>query len=78
MHSVFLKQGLLLQNTLGFFKVIALIAIAISGIFHLLGVPGFALQSGVDIPKNFDRDTFWEGSGAGVNAFVTGMTNVIW
>lgn len=78
MHGVFLKQGLRLQNTLGFFKLIALVAIAVAGMFHLIGVPGFKLQDGVDIPKNFNQGNFWAGSGVGVNAFVTGMTNVIW
>jgi amino acid transporter len=67
-----------LQNILGFFKLFALLAIAMTGMFHVIGVPGFALQAGVDVPRNFERDTFWEGSGIGANAFVTGMTNVIW
>ena len=77
-HGVFLKWGLRLQNILGFFKLIALLAIAMTGMFHVIGVPGFDLQAGVDVPRNFEWDTFWEGSGTGANAFVTGMTNVIW
>jgi amino acid transporter len=78
LHGVFLNWGLRLQNILGFFKLIALLVIAIAGMFHVIGVPGFELQAGVDVPRNFERDTFWEGSGTGANAFVTGMTNVIW
>jgi len=77
-HGVFLNWGLRLQNILGFFKLIALLVIAIAGMFHVIGVPGFELQAGVDVPRNFERDTFWEGSGTGANAFVAGMTNVIW
>jgi amino acid transporter len=77
-HGVFLNWGLRLQNILGFFKLFALLAIAMTGMFHVIGVPGFELQAGVDVPRNFERDTFWEGSGTGANAFVTGMTNVIW
>ncbi|KIM74112.1 hypothetical protein PILCRDRAFT_801430 [Piloderma croceum F 1598] len=77
-HGVFLNLGLRLQNILGCFKLFALFAIAMTGMLHVIGVPGFELQAGVDVPRNFERDTFWEGSGTGANAFVTGMTNVIW
>jgi amino acid transporter len=77
-HGVFLNWGLRIQNMLGIFKLIALLGIVITGVFHVIGVPGFGLQDGVDIPRNFERDTFWEGSGTGANAFVIGMTNVIW
>lgn len=78
MHGVFLKWGLRLQNALGFFKLVVLCLIALTGVLHAFDVPGFQLQDGVDIPRNFTRETFWEGSGTSINAFVTGMMNVIW
>lgn len=78
MHGVFLTWGLRLQNALGMFKLLVLLLIAVVGMLHVAGVPGFELQDGVDVPKNFQRSTFWEGSGTGINAFVTGLTNVIW
>jgi amino acid transporter len=77
-HGVFLNWGLYLQNGLGFFKLIVMLVIATAGMFHVIGVPGFELRNGVDTPRNFELDTFWEGSGTGANAFVIGMTNVIW
>ena len=78
MHGAFLKNGLKLQNALGFFKLFMLFVIAVSGLFSLVGVPGFAVRAGYDIPHNFTWSSFWEGSGIGLNAFVTGMYNVIW
>ena len=78
MHGVFLNYGVKLQNTLGFFKLFVLLIIAVSGLFSLAGVPGFAVLPGYDVPDNFTWSSFWEGSGIGVNAFVTGMYNVIW
>jgi len=77
-HGTFLKWGVRLQNTLGLFKLVILSAIAASGIFCLIGVPGFAVRDGYEVPKNFGWDNFWEGSGKGANAFVTGLYNVIW
>ncbi|KAG2066670.1 amino acid transporter [Suillus decipiens] len=77
-HGVFLNYGLKLQNALGFFKLFVLFIIAVSGLFSLVGVPGFAIHDEYDIPHNFTWSSFWEGSNIGPNAFVTGMYNVIW
>jgi len=78
MHGVFFKFGLKLQNALGFFKLFVLLFIAVSGLFSLAGVPGFAVRAGYDTPHNYTWPSFWEGSDIGLNAFVTGMYNVIW
>lgn len=51
---------------------------AFGGLAHLLKVPGFELQDDVDVPHNLERGHFWEGTRAGVSAFVTGMYTVIW
>ncbi|KAG2354976.1 APC amino acid permease [Suillus spraguei] len=77
-HGAFLNHGLKLQNILGFFKLFVLLIIAVSGLFSLVGVPGFAVHDEYDIPNNFRWSSFWEGSIIGPNAFVTGMYNVIW
>ncbi|KAG2066674.1 APC amino acid permease [Suillus decipiens] len=77
-HGAFLNYGLKLQNALGFFKLFVLLVIAVSGLFSLVGVPGFAVHDEYDIPHNFTWSSFWEGSNIGPNAFVTGMYNVIW
>ncbi|OAX41008.1 amino acid transporter [Rhizopogon vinicolor AM-OR11-026] len=78
MHGAFLNYGLKLQNALGFFKLFVLLVIAISGLFSLAGVPGFTVRAGYDIPHNYRWSSLWEGSDIGLNAFVTGMYNVIW
>jgi amino acid transporter len=78
MHGAFLNYGLKLQNALGFFKLFVLLMIAISGLFSLAGVPGFTVRAGYDVPNNFTWSSFWEGSDIGLNAFVTGMYNVVW
>ncbi|KAG0706668.1 APC amino acid permease [Suillus ampliporus] len=77
-HGAFLNYGLKLQNALGVFKLFVLLIIAVSGLFSLAGVPGFAVRAGYEIPHNFTWSSFWEGSDTGLNAFVTGMYNVIW
>jgi hypothetical protein len=77
-HGTLLKWGLRLQNTLGVLKLFILSAIALLGLFCLMGVPGFAVQDGYEVPRNFEWGRMWEGSGTGVNAFVTGLYNVIW
>ncbi|KAG1747703.1 APC amino acid permease [Suillus lakei] len=77
-HGAFLNYGLKLQNALGFFKLFVLVIIAVSGLFSLAGVPGFAVRAGYNVPHNFTWSSFWEGSDIGLNAFVTGMYNVIW
>ncbi|KAJ7600512.1 APC amino acid permease [Mycena floridula] len=78
LHGCFLKLGLRVQNVLGMFKIAIISAIAIAGLLSLLDVPGFKLQPGYEIPNNFQWGKMWEGSGNGVNSFVTGMYNVIW
>ncbi|KAK2464711.1 hypothetical protein APHAL10511_003287 [Amanita phalloides] len=77
-HGTTLKWGVRLQNFLGVFKLFILSAIALVGIFSLLGVPGFQVGDQYDPPHNYEWRHFWEGSGTGVNAFVTGIYNVIW
>lgn len=73
-----MKAGLRLQNTLGLLKVIVLVLIIISGVFCLLHVPGFTVDKAYETPHNFEWDNFWEGTGTGANAFVSGLYNVIW
>ncbi|EDR06686.1 APC amino acid permease [Laccaria bicolor S238N-H82] len=77
-HGTLLKWGLRLQNTLAVFKLVVLTLIALAGIFCLFGVPGFAVRVGYQQPHNFEWNNFWEGSGTGANAFVSGLYNVIW
>jgi hypothetical protein len=77
-HGTSVKSGLFLQNTLGLSKLVILFAIALSGICCLLGVPGFSVREGYEIPENFKWSQMWTGSGTGANAFVTGLYNVIW
>jgi hypothetical protein len=43
-----------------------------------MGVPGFSVREGYEVPRNFEWSKVWEGSGTGANAFVTGLYNVIW
>lgn len=77
-HGTFVKGGIRLQNTLGLFKLVILSAISLSGIFCLVGVPGFTVRLGYEVPHNFRWHNMWEGSGTGANAFITGLYNVIW
>ncbi|KAF8881208.1 hypothetical protein BD779DRAFT_1546812 [Infundibulicybe gibba] len=77
-HGTTVKWGLRLQNALGMFKIIILLMIAACGILCLAGAPGFSVREEYDPPKNFEWRYFWEGSGTGTNAFVTGLYNVIW
>ncbi|KAG6827023.1 hypothetical protein H0H93_015923, partial [Arthromyces matolae] len=77
-HGTMHKFGLRLQNALGFSKLLILCAISISGIFCLIGVPGFAVREGYEKPTNFEWSKMWEGSGTGANGFVTALYSVIW
>ncbi|KAF8629372.1 hypothetical protein AX17_005668 [Amanita inopinata Kibby_2008] len=77
-HGTTLKWGIRLQTALGIFKLLVLFAISITGLLCLAGVPGFEVKEGYEKPRNFEWKYFWEGSGTGVNAFVTGLYNVIW
>ncbi|KAF8881205.1 APC amino acid permease [Infundibulicybe gibba] len=77
-HGTTVKWGLRLQNALGMFKIIILFMITTCGMFCLVGVPGFGVREGYDPPNNFKWKHFWEGSGKGTNAFVTGLYNVMW
>ncbi|TFK47497.1 amino acid transporter [Heliocybe sulcata] len=78
MHGFFMKWGVRMQDAVGFFKVFVLLAIIVSGLFHLLGVPGFELEEGVDIPHNLEWHSMWSGTTQDVNSLVTGMFNVAW
>ncbi|KAF9074561.1 APC amino acid permease [Rhodocollybia butyracea] len=78
LHGSLLKWGLRLQNALALLKLVILSAIAICGILSLIGVEAFAVKQGYEIPSNFQWDKLWEGSRGDVNAFVTGLYNVIW
>lgn len=77
-HGTTLKWGVRLQNTLASFKLVILFSVALVGILSLLDVPGFQVGDQYEQPHNFEWKTFWEGSGLGINAFVTGLYNVIW
>ncbi|KDQ60363.1 hypothetical protein JAAARDRAFT_152940 [Jaapia argillacea MUCL 33604] len=78
MHGVFMKWGLRLQNGLGFFNLFILLGIAFAGLFHWVGVPGFELQDGVEVPNNFEWDMMWAGTTTDPNAIVTGLFSVTW
>ncbi|TEB31036.1 APC amino acid permease [Coprinellus micaceus] len=80
MHGTFLAPwGLRLQNTLGAGKLLVLISIVLAGLLSLVGVAGFSVKEGYEVPRNFQWDKFWEGSrGKGANAFVNGLYNVMW
>ncbi|KII84566.1 hypothetical protein PLICRDRAFT_57546 [Plicaturopsis crispa FD-325 SS-3] len=78
LHGTFLTAGLRLQNGLGFFKLLVLLTIAVFGVFHLAGVPGFAVRDGYEVSHNLRWSEMWEGSGTGANAFVESLYNVIW
>ncbi|KAJ8516857.1 hypothetical protein ONZ45_g5856 [Pleurotus djamor] len=78
LHGVFYKLGLRIQNMLGLFKLVFLSAIALTGLLCLAGVPGFQVREGYEKPNNYQWDKFWEGSGTGANAFITGLYNVFW
>ena len=73
-----MTAGLRLQNTLVFFKLFILTSIAIIGMAHLAGVPGFELKGDVEVPDNLRWSKLWEGSGNGATAFVMGLYSVIW
>ncbi|KAJ7917226.1 APC amino acid permease [Mycena leptocephala] len=77
-HGTLLKFGVRLQNTLGAFKLLILAAISLLGILSLLSVPGFTVREPYEVPHNFQWANFWEGSGTGVNGFVTALYSVIW
>lgn len=78
LHSIRLRWGVRLMNTLGIFKLVILVFIVIAGMLHLLNVPGFELQEGVDRPRNFEPGHFWEGTRSSLSAFVTGLYTIIW
>jgi len=77
-HGTALNWGLRLQNVLGLFKLVILFAIALSGALCLLGVAGFSVREGYEVPRNFEWSQMWEGYGRDANAYVTGLYNVIW
>jgi len=79
LHGTFLTLGVRLQNALGFFKLVVLALISLTGILSLTGIGGLKVREGYEKPNNFTWETFWEGSGGkGANAFVSGVYNVIW
>ncbi|KAJ7206912.1 APC amino acid permease, partial [Mycena pura] len=77
-HGTMLKFGVRLQNTLGAFKFFILAAISALGILCLLGVPGLAVRAPYEVPHNFQWARLWEGSGTGVNGFITALYSVMW
>ncbi|PPQ94410.1 hypothetical protein CVT25_002498 [Psilocybe cyanescens] len=77
-HGTRLRWGLRLQNTLGLFKLVILALISLSGLLCLLSVKGFQVRGDYEKPDNFRWEKLWEGSGTGLNAFVSGVYNVIW
>lgn len=78
MHGTWLAPwGLRLQNTLGAGKLLVLTSIGLCGLLSLVGMPGFHIRPGYEIPDNWH--SMWEGSrGKGANAFVSGLYNVMW
>lgn len=48
------------------------------GLMSLLGIPGFVVREPYEVPHNFQWKKLWEGSGTGVNGFVTALYSVIW
>jgi amino acid transporter len=77
-HGTLLKWGVRLQNGLGLFKLIVLTLISVSGLLSLAGFKRVQVREGYEKPDNFSWQKFWEGSGTGANAFVSGLYNVIW
>lgn len=77
-HGVFPTIGIKLQDTLGVFKLAVLLLISVSGLFSLVGMPGFSVGEVYDQPHNFGWTTFWEGSSMSANAFTNGVYLVIW
>ncbi|KAJ7624850.1 APC amino acid permease [Roridomyces roridus] len=78
-HGTTPTLGIRLQNTLGVFKLFILAAISLLGLLSLFDVPGFSVRPPYEVPRNFDSWThIWEGSGTGVNGFVTSLYAVIW
>ncbi|KAI5995149.1 APC amino acid permease [Pisolithus albus] len=77
-HGVFPTVGVTLQDTLGMFKLVVLLLISASGLFSLVGIPGFAVGETYSQPHNFEWTTFWEGSNMNANAFTNGVYLVIW
>ncbi|KDQ60375.1 hypothetical protein JAAARDRAFT_125853 [Jaapia argillacea MUCL 33604] len=78
LHTFFPRTGIRLQNSLGFFKLVVLVGISVSGLFHVLGIRGFELQPGVEVPDNFRWNSLWEGTTSDANAIVTGLFSVMW
>ncbi|KAI0711347.1 APC amino acid permease [Earliella scabrosa] len=76
LHGIAIKVGVRVQDALGVFKLVVLVGIALSGLAVMAGLPGFKLENP---PNNFRWENMWAGSlHGGVNAFVTGLFNVIW
>lgn len=76
-HGVFPTIGIKLQDTLGMFKLVVLLLISVSGLFSLVGIPGFTVGEVYNQPHNFEWTTFWEGSNMNANAFTNGVYLVI-
>ncbi|KIM60088.1 hypothetical protein SCLCIDRAFT_16388 [Scleroderma citrinum Foug A] len=77
-HGVFPGVGVKLQDTLGLFKFGILVLIAVSGLFSLVGVPGFSVGQLYEQPRNFTWSSFWEGSNISANALINGIHFGIW
>ncbi|KAH8829246.1 APC amino acid permease, partial [Flagelloscypha sp. PMI_526] len=77
-QGIFVKSGLLLQNTLGFFKLLVLSSMAITGILSLLGVPWFQVREEYEQPTNFEWGNFWSGTTNDPNAIITSLYSVMW
>ena len=92
-HGTRPAWGVRLQNSLGVLKLIALCAIALSGLAALARLPGFKLEEVCpqilpqaiysrcfpQPPRNYEWSHMWEGSlKGGVSAFVTGLFTVVW
>ncbi|KAF8622990.1 hypothetical protein AX15_006586 [Amanita polypyramis BW_CC] len=77
-HGTHVTLGIRIQNVLGTFKIIVLVAISVAGLLSLAGVHGFQVRDEYEKPHNFEWSHFWEGTNVDPNAFSTGVYNVLW
>ncbi|KAM6492092.1 APC amino acid permease [Amanita muscaria] len=77
-HGTNVKWGILLQDILGAFKIVVLVAISVCGILSLAGVRGFQVLDGYEKPHNFEWKYLWEGTVFDMKAYSTAIYTVLW